>query len=91
MKLTKRHLKRIIREEKQKLREWGPGGPGDRGIEDLQINRERSLEETVDGHLNYLQHWVDAYADFDDPRAADIEDLLFQLNERMMAVKENRE
>jgi hypothetical protein len=33
MKITKRQLKQIIREEKRKLQEWAPGGPGDRGIE----------------------------------------------------------
>tara|TARA_B100001250_G_scaffold354597_1_gene328555 strand:+ start:386 stop:658 length:273 start_codon:yes stop_codon:yes gene_type:complete len=90
MKITKRQLKRIIREEKRRLYEWGPGGPGDRGLEELPTGK-RSLEETVDGHLLYLQYWMDAYSDFNDPRAEDIEELLFQLNERMMAVKENRE
>jgi len=105
MKISKQQLRKIIREEKlnlsqefdfgsnsdrqQMLKEWGPGGPGDRGLE--PPSPERTLEHVVDGHLNYLQYWLDAYENFDDPRAGDIEDLLFQLHERMMAVKENRE
>tara|TARA_Y100001973_G_C5182394_1_gene325664 strand:- start:729 stop:1049 length:321 start_codon:yes stop_codon:yes gene_type:complete len=106
MKITKRQLKRIIKEEKSKLynnfdfgsneqrknliKEWGPGGPGDRGLEPLPSG-PNTLEQTVDSHLNYLQYWLDSYESFDDPRALDIEDLLQQLYERMMAVKENRE
>ena len=90
MKLTKRQLKRIIREEKQKLQEWGPGGPGDRGLEPLDTGPS-SFEEVVNNHLNYVQYWKDSYEDFKDPRAEDIEELLFQLYERMMAVKEHRD
>ena len=33
MKLTKRQLKQIIREEKKRILEWDRGGPGDRGLD----------------------------------------------------------
>jgi hypothetical protein len=71
MKLTKRQLKRIIREEKRSLHEWGPGGPGDRGLEPdpmeamrARQEREAPIRQTAETYIEELYDVVEDVAGF---------------------------
>tara|TARA_Y100000310_G_scaffold172951_1_gene173068 strand:+ start:131 stop:448 length:318 start_codon:yes stop_codon:yes gene_type:complete len=105
MKISKRQLRRIIREEKQKLsqydfgsnmdrqrflNEWQGPAANPRTMDDVS-SKPKTLANTVANHLDNLEYWVDAYEEFDDPRAAAIDELLQQLYERLMAVQQGRD
>ena len=98
MKLSKRQLKRIIREEKRRiLNELGPGAAYT-GLRDMEPDPsetmgQKTLSSVASDHLNYLHGFaneIDSLAS-GDPRAEDISELYFQLIERLNAVLEMRE
>lgn len=98
MKLSKRQLKRIIREEKNKiLSEMGMGAAYS-GLRDMEpdpseIASKKTLSTVARNHLNYLHGFMSEVERLEstDPRAEDISELYFQLIERMSAVLEMRE
>ena len=98
MKLSKRQLKRIIREEKRRiLNELGPGaaymGLRDMEPDPSEVMGQKTLSSVASDHLNYLHglaNEIDGLAS-NDPRAEDISELYFQLIERLNAVLEMRE
>ena len=102
MKVSKKQLKKIIREEATRLVPpstlWDFGSNSDRqeilkesgNIHGGQL--EGLANASVSQVGNMLDQWEEvSMVDRPDPRAEDIYDLLFQLQERMMAVLENRD
>ena len=83
-KINKRQLKRIIREERLRLLEFGH----DRRRAPLDL---AALEKVAESHAGVIGEWLEAYAGFDDPRAEQIDELIFQLYGRLRAVIEGRE
>jgi len=79
MKLTKRQLKQIIREEKRRLQEWGPGGPGDRGIEPEPA--PKSLMSQMQSTYSAVKHLGELAHRDGDEELCDIADELVALIE----------
>jgi hypothetical protein len=50
-----------------------------------------TLKRTASNLHRQIKFYLDSFDDFNDPRADDIAELLFSLNERLMAVKEERD
>lgn len=98
MRLSKRQLKRIIREEKRRIiSELGPGAAYSR-LRDMEpdpsdMMSQKTLSSVAKEHLNYLHPFMNEVEGLGsmDPRAGDISDLYFQLIERLNAVLEMRE
>lgn len=97
MKMTKRQLQKIIREETSFGSNQNSFGSNFERQKMLKENQQlEPMNRLVNSHLprieNMMTKWeTEAFKDRPDPRADDIYELLFQLYERMMAVKENRE
>jgi len=97
MKITKRHLKRIIREEKRKILKelGGPAYSNLRAMEPdpTEAMSQKTLSSVATDQLNYLHGFMSEVERVggSDPRAEDIGELYFQLIERLNAVLEIRE
>ena len=101
MKISKSQLKEIIREEKSQIYElldFGSNFERQKQLKESSQNEGNfeSILAMTNVHLPFvvrmMEAWEpEAYSNRPDPRAEDIYELLFQLEERLMAIKENRE
>ncbi len=97
MKINKRQIQRIIRAEtsiNSGNKNFGSNFERQRMLK--ENSQLESMNRLADLHLPLIEkmmsEWeIEAFRDRPDPRADDIYELLFQLDERMMAIKENRE
>ena len=84
MKITKRQLKQIIREERAKLSESFDDDQYEYGPRVSEDESASSLEDVANDHLKHLENYVNSYESFDDRRARDIEMILFRAYEKIV-------
>ena len=98
MKITRKQIQKII--ETESIARSGKFDFGSNSERQRRVIEARDFDEPLDGlvnsHLSQVERMMDEWEleimkDRPDPRAEDIHELLFELQERMMAVLEGRE